>query len=143
MSKQVQVGVAALIYTSAGLLLGKRCGSHGANTWAPPGGHIDFAEQPKQAVKRELLEETGLSSVLVLPGPWTNDYFPDEDKHYITLFFYVKAQGCVTRNEPDKCLQWKCFSWEDLPCELFLPLQHFIDAHPAPDFAISHEITLE
>ena len=37
--------------------------------WLPPGGHIDQNEDPVQAVLREIVEETGLSTEVVGTGP--------------------------------------------------------------------------
>lgn len=37
--------------------------------WLPPGGHIDPNEDPAQAVKREVLEETGISAEIVAHAP--------------------------------------------------------------------------
>ena len=39
MNMFVKVGVSVIIVNSDSLLLGKRKGSHGNGTWAPPGGH--------------------------------------------------------------------------------------------------------
>ena len=51
--KQAKVGVAVLIRRGDQIVLIRRQGSHGAGTWAPPGGHIDFGETPEQCGIRE------------------------------------------------------------------------------------------
>ena len=137
MTRQVRVGVAVLVYTISGLLLGLRKGSHGANKWAPPGGHVDFGEKPIDTAKRELLEETGLVATEIIPGSWTNDYFEEEGKHYITLYFYAKAKGEPQLLEPDKCQVWQFFPWEKLPDNLFLSLKNFREKNVTPEFIIS------
>ena len=40
----VIVGVAVLVRRGEQVLLTHRKGSHGAGTWAPPGGHLDMGE---------------------------------------------------------------------------------------------------
>lgn len=52
--------VSAIIKKDDQVLLIKRNGPVYANYWALPGGIIDFLEEPIQAVKREVKEETGL-----------------------------------------------------------------------------------
>ncbi|HEU5357581.1 MAG TPA: NUDIX domain-containing protein, partial [Gemmatimonadales bacterium] len=48
-----QLGVGVLILREGKLLLGQRRGSHGAGTWAPPGGHLDSGESVEQCACRE------------------------------------------------------------------------------------------
>jgi 8-oxo-dGTP diphosphatase len=56
-----KVGVCCLIIRDNKVLFGKRKGDHGGGTWAPPGGHLEFNEDPKDTAIREVLEETGLN----------------------------------------------------------------------------------
>jgi hypothetical protein len=60
------------------VLLGRRIGSHGAGSWALPGGHLEFGETVEQCAAREVLEETGLDIQVVARGPYTNNMFPEE-----------------------------------------------------------------
>lgn len=117
----VRVGIGVLVFQGDAVLLGKRVGSHGSMTWAPPGGHLDFGETPEECAARELLEETGLKAGTITRGPWTNDYFTKEGKHYITLWMQVGDwQGEPKILEPTKCSQWRFFSFAHLPEPLFL-----------------------
>lgn len=118
----VRVGVGVWIFNPAGqVLLGKRKSKHGFDTWAPPGGHLEFGETPQHCAARELLEETGI----IIPEhnfsalSWTNDIFPE--KHYITLHY--RANNIIAEPkimEPDKCAQWAWFNLGKLPSPLFL-----------------------
>lgn len=37
--------------------------------WLPPGGHVDFGENPYQAAIREVQEEAGIDIAAILPAP--------------------------------------------------------------------------
>ncbi|KAL8804021.1 MAG: hypothetical protein Q9182_002812 [Xanthomendoza sp. 2 TL-2023] len=122
---KVRVGVGAFILESTSqqslqnprFLIGKRINAHGAGAWATPGGHLEFGETPESCAAREVLEETGLKVTNVEFLTATNDFMPNDNKHYITLFVV-----CVRENdgeepqimEPDKCEAWEWASWEDL-----------------------------
>lgn len=122
-----KVGVGVIIERQKKLLLGQRINSHGAMTWSPPGGHLDFGETPEKCAARETFEETGLIITHCRKSIWTNDYFKQEAKHYITLFIYAECQdGNPKVMEPGKCKSWEWFDWSNLPQPLFLPLQHLL-----------------
>ncbi|OAQ64120.1 NUDIX hydrolase domain-containing protein [Pochonia chlamydosporia 170] len=121
---KVRVGVGVFVLASKNedrenprFLIGKRKGSHGAGTYALPGGHLEFGEETEDCATRELLEETGLKVTDIRFMTATNDYMPDDNKHYITLFHV-----CVRQNdddeaqllEPDKCESWEWVTWNDL-----------------------------
>jgi len=120
---QPQVGVGVLVIRDGRVLLGQRRGSHGAGSWAPPGGHLEFAESVEACARREVREETGLELQGVRPAPYTNDVFAAEGKHYVTLFVLAEAaSGEPEVREPRKCGGWRWFWWSELPAPLFLPL---------------------
>ncbi|MBF0314928.1 MAG: NUDIX domain-containing protein [Oligoflexia bacterium] len=128
----VRVGTGVLIFKEKKILLGKRVGAHGAHTWAPPGGHLEFGEEPEECAKREVLEEVGIEIKNIRRGPYTNDIFISEKKHYITLFILADyASGEVEVKERDKCEQWDWFAPEHLPGPLFLPLQNLLSHAPS------------
>jgi 8-oxo-dGTP diphosphatase len=118
------VGVGVFIVEDGRILLGQRRGSHGAGSWALPGGHLEWGETPEDCARREVLEETGLELAEIRRGPFTNDVFP-EGKHYVTLFLVTRrARGEVKLLEPQKCERWEWCSWSALPSPLFLPLEN-------------------
>lgn len=122
--KRPKVGVGVIIVKDGKVLLGKRRGSHGAGGWSFPGGHLEFKESVEDCAKRETLEETGLLLETFIVGPYTNDYFEKEDKHYITLFMIAKIDSGEPKNlEPEKCEGWEWFDWNNLPDELFGPVE--------------------
>ena len=126
MAKQVIVGSGVLIVKDDKVLLGKRQSgaSHGAGTWCPPGGHLEFGETFEELAKRETIEECGLEIAQVRQVVVTNNIFKDEDTHSVTLFFVAKwTSGEPKINEPDKIAEWKWFDWNDLPEPLFLPME--------------------
>ena len=118
-----RVGVGVIVLRDGLVLLGKRNGSHGADTWALPGGHLEFGETVEQCAAREVLEETGLFIQSATLGPYTNDVFVSEGKHYITLFVLAQSvSGEPQLREPAKCSAWQWFRWLELPKPLFQPL---------------------
>lgn len=126
--KHPRVGVGVLVMRNGQLLLGERIGSHGSDTWCPPGGHLEFGETPAECAARELLEETGLHAQDIHAGPWTNDLFEVEGKHYLTVFMMVsRFTGEPTVMEPDKCARWRWFDFNALPEPLFPSVRHLLE----------------
>jgi 8-oxo-dGTP diphosphatase len=126
--KTVQVGVGVFVKRNEKILVGKRKGSHGAGTWALPGGHLEPGESFETCCKREVLEETGLIINNITPVVFTNDVFHQEGFHYITLFFkgeYESGEAIVA--EPRQCEEWRWVSLEHIPRPIFLPLRNALE----------------
>lgn len=120
-----RVGVGVILVRDARVLLGKRKSSHGAGTWSFPGGHLEFGEDIQACARREVREETGLQLGAVKLGPYTNDVFASEGRHYITLYAIARApSGEPEVMEPEKCARWEWFPWTRLPAPLFLPIRN-------------------
>ena len=127
-----RVGVGVIVIRDQKVLLGKRKNAHGEGDWNFPGGHLEFGEEIIACAAREVLEETGLAISNANIGPFTNDVFMEEHKHYITVYVIGDSlEGEAQRLEPEKCEGWQWFSWDNLPQPLFLPIQHLL----AKDFS--------
>jgi 8-oxo-dGTP diphosphatase len=119
--------VGVLVIQSKLILLGKRIGAHGSGTWSAPGGKLEFGEELEQCAQRELLEETGLVASSWELGPYSNDVFANDGKHFLTVFVVARGVTGTPRNlEPSKCEGWAWFGWESLPQPLFQPLRTLI-----------------
>ncbi len=116
------VGVGVIVLREGRVLLGKRIGSHGAGTWALPGGHLEFGESVANCAAREVREETGLELQGITPGPYGSDVFIAEGRHYVTVFVLARGVGEPVACEPEKCSGWAWFHWTALPSPLFKPL---------------------
>lgn len=126
-----RVGVGVIVLRQGLVLLGLRQGSHGAGTWALPGGHLEFGESVEQCAEREVREETGLEIRSPSQATYSNDLF--EGKHYVTLFVVAHDVAGEPRVlEPDKCSRWEWFRWSKLPQPLFQPLASIHAAGYAP-----------
>lgn len=110
------------------VLVGRRLSnSHGHNAWQFPGGHLEFGESIQQCAAREVAEETGLAVTVIGLGPYTNDVFAANGKHYVTLFAVAQSHvGHPVVMEPDKCAEWHWCDWEALPTPRFLSIDHLV-----------------
>jgi len=122
-----KIGVGVCVIKDNKVLLGKRKKSHGQGSWHFPGGHLEFNEKVEDCARREVLEETGIKIKNLRLGPFTNDIFKEERKHYVTLFVIADYDsGEVKVLEPEKCEKWGWFKWDNLPQPLFLPIRNLL-----------------
>jgi len=133
MSKSVfpRVGVGVICLRQSRLLMVKRINSHGSGTWSTPGGHLEFGESLETCALRELEEETGIVGNAPRFITITNDIFPMEGKHYITVWMRMDhANGDASLNAPDESSEVGWFDLSDLPQPLFIPLQNLLTQNP-------------
>lgn len=131
-SKRPLVGVGVLVWFDERVLLGRRRGAHGADSWSFPGGHLELGESWADCARREVLEETGLAIAEPRLAGVTNDVF-DAHRHYVTLFIEARAGAAdAQRLEPDKCEGWGWFAWTALPSPLFLPIVNLLASGYTP-----------
>jgi 8-oxo-dGTP diphosphatase len=124
MKQRPLIGVAVIVVRQDGrVLLGKRRQAHGAGTWQFPGGHLEFNEAIAACARREVAEETGICITNLRQGPYTNDIFDSDGKHYVTLFVVADyVSGIAQVKEPDKCESWQWLQWGRFPEPCFLPI---------------------
>lgn len=131
--KQPRVGIGVVVMKENKILFGKRKNSHGDGTWSFPGGHLEFNESWEDCAKRETMEEAGIKITNIRFGTATNDIFPAEEKHYITIYILSDYDsGEVKIMEPEKCDKWEWYDWNHLPQPLFIPIQNLLETHFNP-----------
>jgi 8-oxo-dGTP diphosphatase len=116
-----RIGVGVVIRRGAEVLLLRRHNVHGAGTWSTPGGYFEYGETPEECAAREALEETGVVVGEVRFLAVTNDFFPEREKHFITLWMHADyASGEAGLNAPDETTEVRWFPHDQLPEPLFL-----------------------
>ena len=127
MGERPLIGVAVIVVKDGRVLLGKRKNSNGADTWAFPGGHLEFNESIEDCAAREVFEETGLRIKNLRCGPYTNDIFTAENKHYVTLFVIADHDsGTPQVKEPHKSEKWEWSKWPPDLQPQFLPIRNLL-----------------
>ena len=125
MAKVPRVGIGTIIRYKNKVLLLKRRGAHGDGTWAFIGGHLEFNETPEEGAIRETFEEIGIKIKNPRAVAFTNDFFPKEKKHYITLYVIADFKGDkITIKESEKIEAVEWFEWDKFPSPLFIPLKN-------------------
>ncbi len=123
----VIVGVAVLVRRGEQVLLTHRKGSHGAGTWAPPGGHLDHGESFEDCAIREVREETGVTITEPRFLAVTNDIFAVEGRHYATIWMEARVEAGEARiNSPREMTELGWFDWDDLPLPRFLAFENYL-----------------
>ncbi|MBN1285191.1 MAG: NUDIX domain-containing protein [Anaerolineae bacterium] len=121
------VGVGIFVERDDEILLVKRRGPHGANTWSTPGGLLEFGEAPETCAVREVYEETGVHVGDVRFVGLTNNVFESENVHSITIWMrgrYLSGDACA--HAPEEILEAGWFAWGAFPAPHFLPLAHWL-----------------
>jgi 8-oxo-dGTP diphosphatase len=103
------------------VLLLRRHNVHGQGTWSPPGGYFEYGETPEQCAAREALEETGVTISAIRFLAVTNDFFPERQKNFITLWMHAHySSGEIGLQAPDEATEVSWFPYDQLPEPLFL-----------------------
>lgn len=114
-------GVGAIVVGSKGVLLARRDKDPGARRWSIPGGGVELGETQKEAVIREVLEETGVQCrVLELVGTADlvkSDINGDIEYHFILNHYLAQAITESTKPETiDGEVGW--FHPDNLPLDM-------------------------
>lgn len=128
-SEIIKVGVGVMVLKDGRVLLGKRCGTHGAGEYAWPGGHMEYMESFEQTAKREVREEAGIEieNVRFLRLQNLKDYAP---KHYVDIGLIADwKSGEPQVMEPDRCEGWGWYEIDKLPQPLFKTILTYIEAY--------------
>lgn len=131
--------VGAMVLNEYGdVFVGKRADSGDSPyVWQMPQGGIDKGESPLDAAKRELEEESGIHSVVLigecdewlsydLPdealGRWKGKYRGQTQKWYVFRFVGDEAEINLSHHEPPEFSEWKWVPIRDIP-ELIVPFK--------------------
>jgi 8-oxo-dGTP diphosphatase len=63
------------------------------DTWDLPGGHVEYPEEPKASLRREIKEETGLDVSELEPLHVISEYKEEKPVYYLWIVYKTKAMS--------------------------------------------------
>ncbi len=112
------VGLGIIILNEKGeILIGKRKGSI-SPYFSIPGGHLEMGESFEEGIKKEVLEETGMTIINPKVLSITNNLrtYKESGIHHVSVnMFTDKYIGTPQVMEPEKCEGWFWVKPENLP----------------------------
>lgn len=135
MENIIKVGVGVMILKDNKILLGHRSptrkdtgGIFEPDTWTLPGGKQEYEETIYETAIRETKEETNLDIKNPVVFSVSDDFQPD--RHFITIEMLTEEySGEPKVMEPDKEDEWRWFSLDDLPSNIYSPSKKFIEKY--------------
>lgn len=77
----------------------------GANTWEGVGGNIECGEQPEEAIKREIREETGITEIKIKNVAYVT--LVNSDDPYLIIAYICESQTeTVTLSNEHQAFMW-------------------------------------
>ena len=122
-----QVGVGVVFLRGERVFLAKRRGSHGEDTWASAGGHLEMGETLEYCARREAKEELGVTVGDLRFLCVTN--IIAYGKHYLDIEFLGDiGEQEPALAEPEAFTESGWFPLDDLPQPLFEAVWYALDS---------------
>ena len=106
------VGVAAILVEDGAVLLTRRGGSFRPGLWDLPGGFVEYDEDLRDALVREMREETGLDVELGRVFEVRSNFFPE--RHSVGVWVLARRVG-GTLAAGDDAIEARFFPLDALP----------------------------
>ena len=130
------VGVGVVFVQGDRVFLARRQGSHGEDTWASAGGHLEWGESFEECARREALEELGVVVGDLHFLCLTN--IIAYDRHYVDIEFLGDIgdqEPALTEPQAFSVSGW--FPLDDLPQPLFEAVRYALDSYRSGNYYYS------
>jgi 8-oxo-dGTP diphosphatase len=124
----VGLGVGAVIVRNGRVLMLLRSDAcrNNRGMWTIPGGMVETFERLEDALRREVMEETGLN-VSAIEFMTVSDRIFDGE-HWVSILYRCSAEGEPVNAEPEKHLKILWQDLDDLPENITAPSRDAVDA---------------
>ncbi len=122
-----RIGVYGLAAGGSRVLLVRIAGSYpGAGLWTLPGGGMEWAETPREALEREMAEETGLAVRIRRPLLVRSEVLTHQggSVHSLQVVFDVVVDGILRSETAGSTCEARWIDRADIPTLPAVPLVH-------------------
>lgn len=109
------VAVATVLEYDGKVLMGKRKLTFSKGAYSLVGGYLPFGESFEEAAIHEVKEETGLTITKPKLICVTNNVYPTQGHHSITIGMYKKLKSKPELINNHEVENWNWYSYDDLP----------------------------